>query len=407
MKKQISPILLIFMIMAITLACRLPGFGTPTATDVPQTTQVIIEAEATATEDGIQMPEPTETENVPPTLEPTPTDPAPTAGQIAYTYNGNVWRYLVDSGEIVQVTTDGVMGDQQNTYGRPGISPDGHYLAFNKGSESTILDLTNNAQLDISSYGQFFVWTDEANQFFGVQGDFACPDIENLEDQDQINFEILRFDIDNLANPTLLSNIGGGLKFLSAISSDGQWASIVFCGCYSECGHENLWFLPTATGMTPPISLYPGNFAFSPDNLQLTVSQHQMYGYIQSPLYVANINFTNMVEIFSIPNVAPINAQWSPDGQWIAFTGVVFSDDEFTDTDRCVRLIKPDGSQEYVVQCAFSDFVTWSPDGDQLLYSQRQGTQEYLYIYDLAASSRTQLPIQADPYTRIDWGRLP
>jgi Tol biopolymer transport system component len=153
--------------------------------------------------------------------------------------------------------------------------------------------------------------------------------------------------------------------------------------------------------------MYPGNIDFSPDNTQLTVSQHQMFGYMQSPLYVANINYAGMTEVFSIPDVAPVNAQWSPDGAWLAFTGVIFDEDAFTEIDRCVRLVKPDGSQEYVAECMFAEFVTWSPDGGHLLYSQRVGAKNQLYIYNLGTSARTKLPIQADPYTLVDWGRLP
>lgn len=413
MKKHISPFVLILMTLAITLACRIPGFTSPTPTDEPHITQEILAGEATATEETIQIAEPTATEvglplpdphDVEPTAQPIITPP--NAGQIAYIYNGNVWRYFVDSKESVQVTMDGIPGDHMNSYSRPGFSPDGRYLAFNQGTRSAVQDLVNGTLTDISPYGQFFAWSEEETEFFGVQGDFACPDIDNLDDQELINFDLLRFDLNDLANPTLLANIGGGLKFPAAISGDGQWASIVYCACFSECGSENLWYLPTVSAITPPINLFPGSIDFSADNTRLTVSQHQMFGYIQSPLYVASINFSDMDEIFSIPNVAPINAKWSPDGEWIAFTGVIFADDAFEETDRCVRLVKPDGSQAYVVECLFADFVTWSPDGTQLLYSQIFGTHQGLFIYDLATSGRTALPIQADPYTEIIWGRL-
>jgi hypothetical protein len=412
MKKNISIFLLLLMLLVITLSsCQTSDIYAPTSTHEPQITSPILEPTITATQDQILIPEPTPVDEIPPSPDPTPTEPAPTAppttsGQIAYIYNGNVWRYFVDSMESVQVTTDGVPGDYQNTYGRPAISPDGRYLAFNKDTSSWIQDLVTNTLIDISDYGQFFAWTGEGTQFFGVQGDFACPDIDNLEDQVLINFDILRFDLDDLPNPTLLANIGGGLKFMAAISGDGQWASIVHCACYSECGSENLWHLPSAKSIPPPIDLFPGYIDFSPDNTQLTVSLYQLYGYYQSPLYVANIDYTGMVEIFSDPSVAPIDAQWSPGGEWIAFTGVILTDDELVESDRCVRLIKPDGSQEYVVECLFANFLTWSPDGDQLLYSQRLGTQAHIFIYDLATSSRTKLPIQLDHYADVDWGRL-
>ncbi|MFU8826715.1 MAG: hypothetical protein ACNA70_04405 [Brevefilum sp.] len=412
MRKHIYPLLITLMILAISLACSLPGLSRPTPTDEPQ---VLQEPTSTATEDAAQTPEPSETEEVLPTPEPTAIESEPTAepqlspdnaGQIAYIFNGNVWRYLIDSKQIVQVTTDGISGDHMNTYGKPGFSPDGRYLGFNKGNSSWILDLVQDTLINISPYGQFFTWTTEETQFFGVQGDFACPDIENLEDQNLINFDILRFDLNDLSNPTLLANIGGGLKFLANISGDGQWASIVHCACYSECGSENLWHLPSASVIAPPVSIQPGNIDFSPDNAQLTVSQHQMFGYFQSPLYVANVDYSSIVEILSFPGVAPVDSRWSPNGEWIAFTGIIIDEDEFTDVDRCVRLVRPDGSQEYVVECMFADFITWSPDGAQLLYSQTVAGQRQFYIYDLATSARTKLPFQAAPYTTLAWGRL-
>ena len=412
MKKHISIFILILMLFTITLsACQVFDGPAPTPTDEPQITSPTLEPTITATQDQILIPDPTATEDIQPSPEPTPTKPEPatpptTSGQIAYIYRGNLWQHLIDTDESVQVTTDGVPNDYMKSYGRPRFSPDGRYLAFNQGDDSTILDLADNSLIDLSNYGQFFAWTGEGTQFYGVQGDFACPDIDDLEDQVLINFDILEFDLNDLANPTFLANIGDGLKFMTAISGDGQWASIVHCGCYSECGSENLWYLPTGSTIDPPIELFPGYIDFSPDDTRLTVSQFQLFGYFHSPLYTANIDFTELVEIFSDPDVAPVNTQWSPDGEWIAFTGVILTDDEFVEADRCVRLIKPDGSQEYVVECSQADFLTWSPGGDQLLYSQQDGTQENVYIYDLGTSSKTQLPFQVDPFFGIDWGVL-
>lgn len=412
MKKHFAIFLLVLMLLMITMvSCQTSDVSPTTPTDESETAQPTLTPIITATDEPTLTSEPTATEDVQPSPEPTPTEPevistSTDSGQIAYTFRGNLWRYLIDSGQTVQVTTDGSPDDYLNSYGRPRFSPDGRYLAINQGDDSTILDLVDNSLIDLSDYGQFFAWTGEGTQFFGLQGDFACPDIEDLEDQVLINFDILEFNLDDLANPTHLANIDGGLKFPTAISSDGQWASIVHCACYSECGSENLWNLPTATIIDPPIELFPGYIDFSPDNTRLTISIYQLYGYFHSPLYAANIDYSEVMEIFSDPDVAPIDAQWSPDGEWIAFTGVVLTDDEMVEADRCVHLVRPDGSQEVIVECMDANFLTWSPGGDQLLYSQQIGAQENIFIYDLATGSSTELPIQMDPFFGIDWGRL-
>jgi hypothetical protein len=418
MKKHITSILIIGMSVIFTLACSLPGLFRPTPVSEPLGTEVAVLPELTVTNDTSKAPDPTATDililppdatatGVPPTAE--ATSPPTNAGQIVYRFQNNLWRYVIDSSETIPVTTTGTPGGTPYPLQRAAFSTDGRYLAYNLHGQSVILDLSTDTSLNISGQGYFFAWQGETTQFYAVQGDFECPPIEDLEDQVLINFDLLRLDLNNLPNPEFLANISGGLSFLQAISPDGEWASVTQCGCYSECGPEGLWHIPTLNEVPPPIDLYPGNINFSPDSTQLTVSQWQMFGYIQSPLYVANSDFTGMVEVFSIPDVAPVNAQWSPDGAWVGFTGIAFAADEFTETDRCVHLVRPDGSENLIVECDFADFITWSPDGTQLLYNQVSGTQDVFFIYDLATSSTTLLPFQVEPYTThsIDWGRHP
>jgi len=412
MKKHIIRILIISLVVMFTLACSLPALFKSTSENEPPSTVTDAPPEIGATEDDSKAPDPTPTDTpeVPATETASVSEEAttpPNAGQIVYTFQEHLWRYLIDSGENNQVTTTDELGGTPYPLQRARFSPDGRYLAFNLHGQAVILDLSENTSIDISSQGYFFAWGDEADRFYAVQGDFECPPVEELEDQVLINFDILRLDLNDLDNPEILANISGGLSYPQAISSDGEWASVLHCGCYSECGTESLYNLPTLNPVAPPADLYPGNLAFSPDSTQFTVSQQQMFGYMQSPLYVANSDYTDMVEAFSMPDVAPVNAAWSPTGEWIAFTTIAFQADEFSETDRCVYLARPDGSETRRVQCDFADFLTWSPDGGQLLYSQSDGTQ--VFIYDLATSDTTGLPIQIDAYTTdsIDWGRLP
>ena len=409
MNKNYTPMyLMIVAIIGVTVACGLPGSTQREPTEIAEviSTQLMPLEDATVTDEEISPILPTATDTV---IATEPATNVINSGQIAYRYDGQIWRYLVDSGEMIQLSSV-VIGDEFTmAYSRAQFSPDGRYLAYNLGDGSWIQDFEMDTSMDISFYGQFFAWLGEGSQFYAIQDQMECPPVEDLDDQDMLNFDIVRLDIGDLSSPTLIANIGGGLRFMQAISPNGEWASINICGCYSECGPASLWHLPTLSVITPPAEVDGGSFDFSPDSQQMTVSRQQMFGYVESALYVANTDYTELIEVFSSTNTAPLEAQWSPSGEWIAFTTVSFADDDFTETDRCVRLVKPDGNQESVVECTFAELATWSPDGTQLLYSQNDGSLEEFYIYDLITGTKTPIGMQVDPYTKgyIDWGRLP
>jgi hypothetical protein len=409
MNKKLAPIyVMITVIIAVSIACALPGSPQREHTETAAviSTQLMPLEESTATEE-VAQPILTTATDVLITTELPPSEI--NSGQISFKYEGNLWRYRVDSGEIIQVTSFGIVNDFSIGYPRAQFSPDGHYLAYNMVGGSWIHDFESDNTIDISPYGKFIFWVGEGTEFYAVQGEMECPAIEDLDDQELLNFDIMILDVMDLNNNALIANIGGGLRFVSAISPNGEWASINSCGCYSECGPANLWHLPTLSVTTPPAGVNDGSFDFSPDSQQMTVSRLQMFGYVESALYVANMDYSEMIEVFSASNTAPLDARWSPDGEWIAFTTVIFADDEFTETDRCVRLIKADGSKESVVECAFAELATWSPDGTQILFSQNDGSLERFFIFDLITGTKTAIPIQVDPYTKgyIDWGRLP
>ncbi|MBW6464973.1 MAG: hypothetical protein K0B06_00525 [Brevefilum sp.] len=406
--KSTSIYVLMAFLIAVTVACGLPNIAQrlPTETLEVISTQPTPLEDVKATAEVIQPTELIVTKTMAATV--TPSNES-NSGQIAYRFDAQVWRYLVDTDEMIQVSLVGVGDEFSNYYGRAQFSPDGRYLAYSLGDRSLIQDFETDTSLDISPYGQFFAWQGAGTQFYAVQGEMECPAIEDLDDQELLNFDIMRLDVQELSNATLIANIGGGLRFIQAISPNGEWASINSCGCYSECGPASLWHLPTLSVITPPAGVDVGSFDFSPDSQQMAVARQQMFGYVESALFVTNTDYSELIEVFSAANTAPLDVRWSPDGEWIAFTTMSFADDEFTETDRCVRLIKSDGSQESVVECAFAEFATWSPDGTQLIFSQNDGGLEQFFIFDLITGTKTAIPIQVDPYTKsyIDWGRLP
>lgn len=398
--------LLSFMLLAAACLFVLQAC-TPASTPTP---------EPLPTEEPTQAPVlPTE-ETLPtamPTLEatpiPAPTEvPAPPNGQIVYRYDANLWRYLVDSGALLQITFDGIPEDYGNMYDKAEISPDGVVLAYTKGESSYMTDFTSAALMDMTAYGKFIKWNGIDRQFFTALGDMTCPPIENLEDQELLNFDVMRYDQANLSSVTNLGNIGGGLKFVSAISNDGQWLAANHCGCYSECGSENLWHLPTLSQISSPLSFPIGGLDFSPDSTQLVLGQWQMFGYEQSALYTAGSDLSSPLTIYNLADSAPIRQEWSPDGTYIAFTLAEINPTEMSITNRMVIVISPDGNEQQLVESGNVDFLAWSPDGTQLLYSQEAGGVRSVFIYDLVSGEKTMLPFIIDAYSdnAVDWGIL-
>jgi len=409
MRKNSSTIIMVmFIVSVVTVACGLPDLTQNQPTNEPplstDTQEVLFDA-ASPTEAAFETPLPTFGAT---DVEEEPALSTPNSGQISYLYDGNLWVYSVDTGGVIQITAFGAGNGLVTNYPRAQFSPDGRYLAFNIGSGSWIKDFDTNETIDISPYGIFFVWTGTGTEYFAIRGDMECPAIENLEDQGLLNFDIIRIDVQNPSSSSLITNVAGGLRFVGAISLNGEWGSINSCGCYSECGPGSLWHLPTSNKVSPPAGVEAGNFDFSYDSQQMVFWRQQMYGYVDAPLYRANTDYSELTVLFASANAAPVKALWSPDDTWIAFSSVSF-DAELSETDRCLWLVKPDGTQVTGVECGFAELLSWSPDGTQLLYSKNYGGIEQLFIYDILSTSKTLIPIHMDPYTQgyIDWGRIP
>jgi hypothetical protein len=398
MKTRKSPLYLSLLILLVVgMACSITGTAPPTETDAPISAPPEKVVEPTAA--------------VPTAEEPTAevTAEVPNRGQIVYSYQGNLWRYIVDTGAITQITMDGVADSYEMSYGYPLISPDGSLLAFDRGTSSFIHDFASTSMFSFADGRKILQWVGDAREYVFYRGNLTCPAVENLEDQVLLNFDLVRVNFDTPSTEIFIRNIAGGLKFPQNVSENGQWAGVMYCGCYSECGSNNLLNLTTGLAYNPPMTLYAGELAFSPDSLFIVTAQQQVYGYYQSPLYIANVDYTGMTSIFSEPNSAPLWYRWSPDGQWIAMTLIYFDSDGMTITDSRVVLLKPNGSSVTIVDGPTASFVDWSPDGTQLLYSKAAGGSSTLHIYDLASGVKTTLPmtVSGSMYLEADWGRLP
>jgi hypothetical protein len=397
-KSRLLLFVLLTLLLTVAMACSLLDLLTPPPTPAPTEE---IETPVIEPTEPEPEPEPTPTDEPGPPLE--PTEIPPQRGQIAYASDGNIWRYLVDSGEMIQLTFDGVADSYEDAYSQPLFSADGLYISYMKNNVSYLHNLTDNSVVSLPV--MIFQWSrTQPATFYAAQGSFTCPAVENLEDQELISFDLLRYDADDMVTPPAMATIGGGLKFPQAISDDEQYASIMYCACYSECGSYVIWHLPTATAMSSPADVYAGNVDFSPDSTRLATSQWQMYGYFESPLYIANSDFSGAVALYNEPNVAVIDPLWSPDGGWIAFTAYDIAE-EFELSDKRVLIINLDGSVQLEIADSNAELVNWSPDGSQILFRRGDWSSGTPYIYDLLSGTTAMLPFTAT--WQMDWSVLP
>ena len=386
---------LLTTLLTFTMACVLLDQLIPTQAPPPT------EAPAVPTDEPTQaVPDSTATEEP----EPTPTETPPNNGQILYVSGGNIWRYLVDRGETTQLTSDGLADSYENAYNSPLFSADGRYASYMLNGVSFLHNLQENTVVSLPV--RIIQWSNsDPSTFYAASGTFECPAVEDLEDQTEINFDLLRYDVTALESPTLIVNVAGGLFFPQSLSNDEQYASIMHCACYSECGGATLHHLPSNSVIVSPPDLFPGEIHFSPDGSRLATSPFQIYGYFESALYLANSDFSGVFPLYSAPNIAVVNPRWSPLGDWIAFTAYDIAD-EMTLSDTRVMIINLDGSVVLEIAASNAEFTDWSPDASQILFHRGTWGSYESFIYDIVSGTTTELPFTAS-WAEMDWGVLP
>ncbi len=323
-------------------------------------------------------------------------------GQIAFVSRGDIWCYIFNNQTLVKITTGG-NGGYQNLQ----ISPEGSYLAYNKDKVINIYDFRYDKITQISGQGLFVNWAEESDTLFTVRENLSCDDIDELEDQIQINYDIFRINLNNTETNELITNISGGLKVPQMISGDGIWGSFLNCRCFSECSGHSLWHLPSDTEIShPELGLSGGEFSFSPDSEYVAFSFYQGMGYAPSPLFVSDINYTTTEILYNESDQAVEHPLWSSTGDIIAFNALRFDEEGMDLQSSWVTLIQADGSKWMTVGGNLSKVVTWSPDGGYLLYYQEDQSAEQYYIYNLTSGESILLPFVPEDYRLVDWGVL-
>ena len=107
-----------------------------------------------------------------------------------------------------------------------------------------------------------------------------------------------------------------------------------------------------------------------------------------SELYVANADGSNERPLLSDP-IYEYHASFSPDGEWITFTG-----ERHGDGNSDIYRVRPDGSdlQELLATPSIEDGVVMSPDGKLAAYvSTANGYKTNIWVMDLSSGQRWNL----------------
>jgi len=129
-------------------------------------------------------------------------------------------------------------------------------------------------------------------------------------------------------------------------------------------------------------------------------------GYEASPLFVADVNFDDVITVYEDESIYPDSPLWSPRGDWIAFEGWRFDSEGFDIIDSQIFLVSPDGSDQTILEESNADVVTWSPQGDYLLYSLEEGDTRSYYLYSPDTGDKESLSLPPGSFV-LDWGNLP
>jgi len=169
------------------------------------------------------------------------------------------------------------------------------------------------------------------------------------------------------------------------------------------------------TALSPPSVSVHDNAYFdgvsadsSPDGSQVVFAADVTN--TQEALYVVNIDGSGPHQIKTPAGINPTSAQWSPDGNWIAFAG----GDPTSNASSEVYLIHPNGTGFRAItlptQGCSSFAPIWSPNGTKLLFETQcyRGSTIVSTRLETASLDGTGLTKVADlnGLTAYGWGRL-
>lgn len=126
--------------------------------------------------------------------------------------------------------------------------------------------------------------------------------------------------------------------------------------------------------------------AWSPDGSRIAFSAARTETGLRS-LFVVNRDGSGLLEI-SPADVGGVDAQWSPDGQWIAFNSRICCEPQ-------IWIVHPDGTGAKQLTDGHDGSISllpiWSPDGAKLLFHRARAEEDTLWTVASDGSGQTQI----------------
>jgi hypothetical protein len=159
---------------------------------------------------------------------------------------------------------------------------------------------------------------------------------------------------------------------------------------------------------TPPDPVLDRRAAsWSPDGTRvafaaaLATPGQARHGEVPRGLFVVNAEGSGAHQI--VPSAQILDAQWSPDGEWIAFT-------EANPDRPDIFIVHPDGTGLRELTSSSSGFASWgpiwSPDSSALLFVRNPGSEQFdseLWFANVDGSDLTQLTDTPAEYLSYGW----
>jgi Tol biopolymer transport system component len=341
------------------------------------------------------------TQDTPPTFQ----------GVIAYIErDGDIYLQIGETNQIIQLTFDA----NEHYYSTPRFSPNGQFLGFlktdNQKGETTydlhIMDLETRKTIrlaeNVDDWGNYDWAPDSKSIAFGYSIEQACHDYELTEPFGIWEVSLETNEMKEIVSP---SSPNAPMK-KPEYSFNGKFLSFETYPCFSA--GFNVGIMDISNGETFMIG--SREYDWSPHQNTI-ISSNDVTGGGNGELSIISPNQSVEDNLLESNKYFIADPHWSPDGKWIALRlhtvseGMYIYSDETTEWEDKLVILDVESSQTQEI-CTGEEiwgckFISWSPDGNQFVYQDKNQPQIDWYLYSLDSNQKYYFPEFGE--SDLDW----